>query len=238
MLTGGMSGYELKDQAIVDSSEFVDNMADHLRRAGVEIHEGRRVTAFKRRSTGVTLETTEGPVSADAAVLAAGAWSPEVAESLGVRLPIFPGKGYSFKVPIEQPPKQFVALEMAHVALVPYRGGLRIAGTMEIDVDRDRFDPGRVEAIVAAARPYLRGADWEGRSEEWVGPRPMTPTGLPVIGALDHDRRVFVAAGHNMLGVSLAPGTGRALAELVTTGTASIDLAPFAPSRFAANGPS
>ncbi|MGH2842876.1 MAG: NAD(P)/FAD-dependent oxidoreductase, partial [Solirubrobacteraceae bacterium] len=101
--------------------------------------------------------------------------------------------------------------------------------TMEFDSRHDRFDQRRIEAIVAAASRYLRGAHWGQRSAEWMGPRPMTPTGLPLIGRLPGAGPVFVAAGHNMLGVTLAPGTGRVLAELITTGVTETDLAPFAP---------
>lgn len=231
LLMGGAAGYVLEDQATVDPSEFVDSMAAHLRSRGVEIREGARVTSLNPRPAGVTIETTRGQVQADAAVLCAGVWSLELVSTIGRRVAIFPGKGYSFRVPIEQPPQHPISLEVAHAGLVPFRGGTRVAGTMEIDSDPDRFNRRRIEGIIAAAKPYVRGAEWDKRTEEWVGPRPMTPNGLPIIGALDKDHRVFVAAGHNMLGVTLAPGTGRALAELISGGGAEIALSPFSPDR-------
>jgi len=72
----------------------------------------------------------------------------------------------------------------------------------------------------------------DARTEEWVGPRPMTPDGLPYIGALPGHPGVVVAAGHNMLGVTLAAATGRVVAGLVSAGDPGIDLAPFSPARF------
>lgn len=234
-LSGGVHGYRVDGQITIDPSALVDGLVARLREDGVEIREGARVTAVEHEAAGVRVKTTQGPVVADVAVLAAGVWTPALARAIGARVEIFPGKGYSFRVEIEHAPRHLIGLEAAHVAVAPRAdGGTRIAGTMELDRAHDRFDPRRVEAIVAAARPYLRGAAWEQRTAEWMGPRPMTPNGLPLIGALDRARRIFVAAGHNMLGVTLAPTTGRAVAELIVEGDASIDLRPFAPRARAA----
>jgi D-amino-acid dehydrogenase len=222
------SGYEVGGQITVDPSAVVDGLAELLRADGVDVREGTRVTGIEPSHRGVTIETSRGRVSADAAVLSAGVWSSALGERLGLRLPIIPGKGYSFSVEIEQRPGRMIALEPAHVGMVPLGGATRVAGTMELDGRHDRFDPRRIEAIVAAASPYLEGVRWAERTAEWVGPRPMTPNGLPIIGAVDGARRVVVAAGHNMLGVTLAPGTARAVAQLLTAGEADVDLAPFA----------
>jgi D-amino-acid dehydrogenase len=234
-LSGGVHGYRLDGQITIDPSALVDGLVARLCEDGVEIREGARVTALGPHGAGVRVQSTHGRVDADVAVLAAGVWTTSLARTIGARVPIFPGKGYSFSVAIEQAPRHLIDLEAAHVAVAPRAdGATRIAGTMELDCARDRFDPRRVQAIVAAARPYLRGAAWEQRTAEWMGPRPMTPNGLPLIGALDRARRIFVAAGHNMLGVTLAPTTGRALAELIVEGDARIDLRPFAPRAAAA----
>ncbi|MFF0130169.1 NAD(P)/FAD-dependent oxidoreductase [Streptomyces mirabilis] len=96
------------------------------------------------------------------------------------------------------------------------RGKVRVAGTMEFDRDPDRFRQSRVDAIVAAARPCLPGADWEHREQEWMGPRPMTTDGLPLIGPLPGRPGVVLAAGHNMLGLMPAPATGRLVTGLLT----------------------
>jgi D-amino-acid dehydrogenase len=229
-LSGGVYGYRVGGQITIDPSALIDGLVARLREDGVEIREGARVTAVGRNGAGARVHSTQGRVDADVAVLAAGVWTTSLARTVGARVPIFPGKGYSFRVAIDQSPRHLIGLEAAHVAVAPRAdGGTRIAGTMELDCAHDRFDERRVEAIVAAARPYLRGVAWERRTAEWMGPRPMTPNGLPLIGALDRARRIFVAAGHNMLGVTLAPTTGRALAELIVEGDSRIDLRPFTP---------
>jgi len=130
-------------------------------------------------------------------------------------------------------PRRVLNFPGAHVIVTPMGERLRVAGTMEFDGTYDRFDRRRIEAIVRGVSPYFRGVEWAERSEEWVGPRPMTPDGLPYIGPLPGRSRVFVAAGHNMLGVTLAPATGKVVAGLVLSGDPGIDLAPFSPSRFA-----
>ena len=230
-LNGDSAGYLVGGQLTLEPSALVDGLAARLRAGGVEIREGARVTALDPRADAVTVITSEGRLEADAVVLAAGIWSAALAATIGERLPIFPGKGYSFNIRIDDAPRHPILLDAAHVVMTPLRDGTRIAGTMELDRRHDRFDRRRVEAIVAAARPYLRGARWEQRWAEWVGPRPMTPTGLPLIGRIGDSGRAFVAAGHNMYGVTLAPATGRAIAQLIARGRSEVDLAPFAPPR-------
>ncbi|MFJ9478991.1 NAD(P)/FAD-dependent oxidoreductase [Streptomyces mirabilis] len=116
------------------------------------------------------------------------------------------------------------------------RGKVRVAGTMEFDRDPDRFRQSRVDAIVAAARPCLPEADWEHREQEWMGPRPMTTGGLPLIGPLPGRPGVVLAAGHNMLGLMPAPATGRLVTGLLT-GKPDDSLPPgFAPGRAVRRG--
>jgi D-amino-acid dehydrogenase len=154
----------------------------------------------------------------------------------GVRTEEAAGKGYSFSVPAGSLPRRLVHLGSAKAVLAPLGKEVRVAGTMEFDRDPDRFRQGRVEALVAAARPYLPGADWERREQEWMGPRPMTPDGLPLIGPVPGRPRVLLATGHNMLGLMLAPATGRLVAGLVT-GEAKPGLAArFAPGRSVRRG--
>src|SRR5690606_41409147 len=91
--------------------------------------------------------------------------------------------------------------------------------------------PRRVEAIVEAAGPLLRGADLAARTDEWVGSRPCTRDGLPLIGAT-RSPRVFAAGGHGMWGITLGPATGRLLAEQIVTGGRPAELRPCDPLRF------
>jgi D-amino-acid dehydrogenase len=107
---------------------------------------------------------------------------------------------------------------------------LRIAGMMEFRRPTAPPDPRRIRAIVTAARPLLRDVDLDDRMAEWVGSRPCTPDGLPLIGPT-RSPRVFVAGGHGMWGITLGPITGKLLAEAITDGHPPAALAPFDPLR-------
>lgn len=91
-------------------------------------------------------------------------------------------------------------------------------------------DSRRIQTIVNAASPMFDGVDWEARDEEWVGSRPCTPDGLPLVGAT-RSPRVHVAGGHGMWGVTLGPLTGRMLADSITGGDKHPLLTAFDPLR-------
>jgi len=92
------------------------------------------------------------------------------------------------------------------------------------------LDPRRINAIVASARPFLNGVDLGAREDEWVGSRPCTPDGLPLIGATTSPR-VFAAGGHGMWGIVLGPITGKLLADRIVKGENHSALDPFEPLR-------
>jgi D-amino-acid dehydrogenase len=217
------AGFLVRDQWAIDPSSFVDELANSLRSNGVEIIEGARVTDIDDEDT-VVVRSSAGNVRADTAIIAAGVGSTEICRRLGVRLPVFPGKGYSFFVPVARPPSRVLKLEDAHVIVTPMSGQVRVAGTMELDSAGDRFNPRRIYAIVAAAAPFVQGFDWQQRGHEWMAPRPMTPTGLPIIRPVAGHPAVIVASGHNMLGLMLAPATGKAIADLLVDGRAWFDV--------------
>lgn len=113
---------------------------------------------------------------------------------------------------------------------------LRLAGTMEFGSTDDSVNEIRVEAIRRAGREAFHAwRDGEGERTPWAGSRPMTPDGLPVIGRLDSVANAYVNSGHSMLGLTLAPGSARLLAELMTDGSPSLpaeQLAKVSPNRF------
>jgi len=132
---------------------------------------------------------------------------------------------------VDPMPRRVVNVGDAHVVFTPMPGRLRIAGTMELDNQNDVFRPHRTAAMVKAAGPYLKSADWGNRTQEWVGTRVLTPDGLPAIGYLPGTTRVIVATGHNMLGLVLAPATGRLIANVLDKGTSHVAGGPFDPDR-------
>ncbi|MEU4804609.1 FAD-dependent oxidoreductase [Actinosynnema sp. NPDC023587] len=224
------AGVRVDGQRYVDPGGFVQALARSVvaRGADVRLFE---VASVRPYSQGVTVHPRYGEaVAADVAVVATGAWLSKLARGWGVKVPVRAGRGYSFTVPVEHEVPGPVYLPDVRVACTPYQGGLRVAGTMEF---RDPDAPGvtaRVDAVVASARPLLRGVRWDERTDVWVGPRPVTPDGRPVIGAV-RAPNVYVAGGHGMWGLAHGPVTGRLLAEQVTTGKTPDALREFDPLR-------
>lgn len=226
------AGFLVKDQWWIDPSRFLDGLATDLRGRGVEIVEGARVTSISDGTPEAVVHTVTGDVETDAVVVAAGIETRELCRGLGIGMNLFPGKGYSFSVAADPMPRRVIHLADARVVFTPMGGRLRVAGTMELDTNVDVFRSHRVDAIVNAARPYLKATDWNSRINEWVGTRVLTPDGLPAIGWLPGSNRILVATGHNMLGLMLAPSTGQLVGNLLT-GTRPEIARPFDPRRLA-----
>ncbi|WNV85189.1 FAD-dependent oxidoreductase [Umezawaea sp. Da 62-37] len=224
------AGVRIDGQRYIDPGAFVQALARAVvaRGATIRLFE---VDEIRTYGNGVTVHPRTGAaVHAEVAVVATGAWLSRLARRWGVRVPVRAGRGYSFTVPVERPVPGPVYLPGVRVACTPYKDGLRVAGTMEF---RDPDAPGshaRLEAIIASARPLLDGVRWDERRDTWVGPRPITPDGRALVGAV-RAPRVYIAGGHGMWGVAHGPVTGRLLAEQITTGKQPEALRAFDPLR-------
>jgi D-amino-acid dehydrogenase len=174
-----------------------------------------------------------GEIEADAFVLATGALAPAWRRELGCVVPIQPGKGYSITMPRpERCPSFPMIFEEDRVAVTPFRSGYRLGSTMEFAGYDSSLDPRRLELLTNAARLYLHEPGAEPVEEQWFGWRPMTPDGLPMIGRSPALPNLWIAAGHNMLGLSMAPATGRLVSELLSGRPPHIDAAPYSVTRF------
>lgn len=220
----------IEGQRYVDPGEFVRALARSVEARGGEIRTGFNVDEVRREQGGVALISGDERLTADSVVLATGAWLSSLAKPLGVRTPVRAGRGYSFTVPTDEPVPGPIYLPSVRVACTPYQGGLRVAGTMEFRSPDARLYPERIEAIVRSSKPLLTGVHWDQRRDDWVGGRPVTPDGLPLIGATAMPD-VFAAGGHGMWGLTLGPQTGRLLAEQIVTGKQPEPLRPFNPLR-------
>jgi D-amino-acid dehydrogenase len=174
-------------------------------------------------------------IEADEFVLCAGAWSPGVVRDLGLALPIQAGKGYSLTLPtFARVPAHCAILAEARVAVTPMNGGVRVGGTMELAGLTRAINAPRVRAVVDALPRYYAAmgpADFEG-IVPWSGLRPCSPDGLPYIGRTRRRANVTVAAGHAMMGVNLAPVTGRIVATILSGEPPPFDLALLSPDRY------
>lgn len=221
----------LRGQRFVDPGRFVHALADSVLDRGGKIRVGAAVTGVREGPGGVAVAVAEGGAEVfDTVVIASGVWLGGLARRFGVRALVQAGRGYSFSVPIDRVPEAPLYFPAQRVACTPLGDRLRVAGMMEFRDPEAPLDPRRIAAIVTAARPLLRGADLDSRRDEWVGSRPCTRDGLPLIG-VTRSPNVYVGGGHGMWGITLGPATGSLLAEMITTGRRPAELAPFDPLR-------
>ena len=221
-------GISIEGQRYVDPGRFTQALARAVEARGATLHT-LDVALVLPGSIGAQVYC-EGaaPLTADAVVIATGAWLPQLTRRW-VRTPVRAGRGYSFTVPVDRPVPGPIYLPEVRVACTPYHGGLRVAGTMEFRGPDEPAIPARIEAIVASTAPLLDGLRWDQRTDEWVGPRPVTADSRPLIGAAAPG--IFVAGGHGMWGLAHGPITGRLLAEQITTGKQPTALRAVDPLR-------
>ena len=177
--------------------------------------------------------TSQGELSADAFVIAAGALTPLLNRHLGCKVPIQPGKGYSITMPRPAHcPVLPMVLEEHRVAVTPMRSGYRLGSTMEFAGYDSTLNRRRLALLTEGARHYLQEPTCAPVEEEWYGWRPMTPDSVPIIGRSPAFANVLIAAGHNMLGLSMSPATGKLVAELLGGEATHIDPSPYSVARF------
>jgi D-amino-acid dehydrogenase len=224
-------GLKLEGQRYLQPLAYTQSLAESVRSRGGQITSGVCVDRVEPPGRGrLTVISGRERTTFDAVVLASGAWLSRLGKAAGIRPQLAAGRGYSFTVATAAPLAGPLYLPAQRIACTPTPGGMRLAGTMEFRPADDPLDRRRVDAIVRSARDYLDGADWASVSDVWVGPRPVTADGLPVIGAT-RQAGVYVAGGHGMWGMTLGPATGRLLAEFIATGERPAALRPFDPGR-------
>ncbi len=213
---------------------LVRGWKNKLVRNGVKFEENCAFQHFvSPRPGSVQLQTDRGVFAADACVIAAGAWTPELIRGLPVRLPMQPGKGYSLTIGNRLGCPQIPCIfEERSVVATPFTHGCRLGGTMEFSGHNTHLVKKRIENLKAAASEYLKDPPAGPVIEEWAGLRPMMFDDLPVIDRIAGRAELYVATGHGMMGVSLAPATGRIVADLVAGRNPQIDISPFGLQRF------
>jgi D-amino-acid dehydrogenase len=222
-------GVRVDGQRFVDPGRFVQALGRSVveRGAALEIMDVHDVRAV---GDGVAVHVDSGPaLEADVAVIATGAWLPGLVKRW-VRVPVQAGRGYSFTVPVEHPVFGPIYLPDVRVACTPLNGKLRVTSVMELRRPEAPASTAVIDAIVESAGQFFDGVRWAERDETWVGPRPLSPDGRPLVGPVV-ENRVFVAGGHGMWGMKQGPATGRLLAEQITTGTRPPGLGEFDPLR-------
>jgi len=190
------------------------------------------VRALRPAGAVTGLETSAGQMAAENVIIAAGAWSLELAKPLGLKLPLIAERGYhaTFADPGISLNHMLSEAER-HFAVTPMEMGIRVAGTEELGLADDPPAWQRADVLIKQARALLPRAKLD-KVTRWMGPRPGTPDSLPAIGALPGHSNIFIAAGHGHLGLTGGPNTGRIVAALASGERLNMDLKPFGPTRF------
>jgi D-amino-acid dehydrogenase len=207
-----------------DARKFTQGLAQLAAAHGVRFLYGRsikRLEAERRRILSVVLADAEGGddrISADAYVVALGSYSPLVLRSVGISIPVYPLKGYSITIPLEAgDAAPTVSLTDDSHKLVFSRLGerLRVAGTAELNGYNTDVNDARCQAIVRRTFDLFPSAGHPERAEFWTGLRPATPSNVPVVGRSRY-ANLFLNTGHGTLGWTMACGSGRAIADIVS----------------------
>ncbi len=228
-------GLRLPQDETGDCHMFTQALAFEAEKLGVRFMFNVGIEGLNADATRITgVATSTGVMQADAYVLALGSWSPRLVRPLGISLPVYPVKGYSITVPIADPdgaPVSTVMDESYKVAITRLGDRIRVGGTAEISGYSDKLYAARRATLDHSLSDlFPRGGDLK-KATFWSGLRPMTPDGPPIIGATRYSN-LHLNTGHGTLGWTMACGSGRVLADLLSGRKPDIDTSELAISRY------
>jgi len=229
-----IGGVHFTGDSHLNPAVFLKLLSDRVRAMGCEMLEKMPVTGFESAGGKVrVVKTASAGFEAEQVILAAGAWTPSVARDLKLNIPIQPARGYSLTMSAtKQMPSQALILGERRIAVSPLGGLLRFTGRLEIGNYSMEPNPLWIQRIESFVREYIQVDEKLDIKETWAGLRPVTPDGVPVIGRSPRHSNLVLATGHAMLGLSLGPGTGQVVTELVNGQATAFDLSPLRLNRF------
>lgn len=212
-----VGGYHLVDERSVRPESMTGALVDWLREAGAEIMEHQKVNRLQKTRGHFRIETTGGTHTSDQVVVAAGVNSAAILKTAGYRLPLQAGRGVSITTRNGPHLNHAVKIDEISVACTPFEDGTRFSGTFDF-VSQPRIAvERRMSSVLNLASRYFPTLEpvKAHMPAVWSGMRPCTPDSVPYIGTVPGDKGLLVATGHGTLGVTLAPVTGQAIADLV-----------------------
>ena len=231
-----VGGLRLTDDETGDCHQFATALARIAQGMGVDFRFGvdiRRILVEGGRIAGVA--TDQGELRADAYVVALGSYSPLLLKPLRIDIPVYPVKGYSITIPIEDAsgaPESTIMDETFKVAVTRLDDRIRVGGTAELAGYSRTLRPSRRATLEHVVTDLFPGGGDVAKATFWTGLRPMTPDGTPVIGPCPYPN-LFLATGHGTLGWTMSAGTGQVLADVVSGRKPAIDLAGLTYARYA-----
>ncbi|MGH6707899.1 MAG: D-amino acid dehydrogenase [Bradyrhizobium sp.] len=228
-------GLRLPQDETGDCHMFTQALALEAEKLGVRFAFNVGIDGLIADATRVTgVATSTGVLQADAYIVALGSWSPRLLRPLGISLPVYPVKGYSITVPISDPdgaPVSTVMDESYKVAITRLGDRIRVGGTAEISGYSTKLYPARRATLDHSLTDlFPRGGDI-GKATFWSGLRPMTPDGPPVIGPTRYSN-LHLNTGHGTLGWTMACGSGKVIADMLSGRKPDIDVSELALTRY------
>ena len=225
-----VGGVWTASDAAADCGEFCVQLAQRIVHRGGDLQLNRTASGFDINGASVrALLTDQGPLRADAYLLAAGVGAPALAATAGINLPIYPLKGYSITVrPASDAQRLQTSITDARrkVVFAPLGDRVRVAGFVEIGAEGNEIPPARISALLEATREVLGYVAIDGDIRPWAGQRPATPSGRPIIGRTPVDH-LYLNVGHGALGWTLAAGSARLVCDAILGRTPTIDVKPY-----------
>ncbi len=228
-------GLRLPGDETGDCFKFTNTLADMATAAGVTFRWGVTIHAMEADLGRITsVQTSAGRITGDAFVLAMGSYSPALARPFGMRLPVYPVKGYSITVPIKdasRAPESTIMDETHKIAITRLGDRIRVGGMAEISGFNNHLHPRRQATLTHSVEDLFGGAGDQSKATFWSGLRPMTPDGTPLVGR-STVQNLFLNTGHGTLGWTMAAGSGRVIADMISGKAADIDTADLGYSRY------
>jgi D-amino-acid dehydrogenase len=228
-LIGVVAAALCPEEAHVESAVFVRRLAEHASALGAKVDTGTEVIGLRVSARHVELKTSAGTILCDQVVLANGLEASRFFAEVGVPIPLVGAKGYHVEFAMTPPLTRPLFLVDDHVVATPLSGRLRLAGTLELGTDQRDVDQQRAATLVRAASAV--GLTLKGTRTVWCGSRPVAADGMPMIGKSPRFSRIVIAAGHGMLGLTLAPITAQHVATIIS-GEELPELSLLDPGRF------
>ena len=232
-------GLRLPGDETGDCFKFTNSLAKMAAAAGVTFLWGVDIKALEADGGKIAaVQTSKGRISGDAFVLAMGSYSPALARPFGMRLPVYPVKGYSITVPIvdeTRAPVSTVMDETHKIAITRLGDRIRVGGMAEISGFNNRLHPKRQATLTHSVEDLFGGAGDQSQATFWSGLRPMTPDGTPLVGRSTVPN-LYLNTGHGTLGWTMAAGSGRVIADMVSGRVAEIDSADLGYARYQRRG--
>ena len=228
-------GLRLPGDETGDCFKFTNRLADMAAAAGVTFRYGVSIERLERQGDRiVAVNTTAGRIEGDSFVLAMGAYSPAFAKEFGMRLPVYPVKGYSITVPIVDAAKAPVSTimdESYKIAITRLGDRIRVGGMAEISGFNNTLHERRKATLQFSVEDLFGGAGDQSKATFWSGLRPMTPDGTPIVGR-STIANLFLNTGHGTLGWTMAAGSGRVLADMMSGRVAEIETGDLGYARY------